>query len=243
MEDLRSELEEAEFFLQQGLLEDAERICRSLLEGHPDRKEILIKLSEIEKSRQAAPPTPSAGQLFDLEEEPADEDLSVLEEGIDAFADSQRGIETRIDVEDTESHYNLGIAYKEMGLLDEAVAEFDQAVHNPARRLGCLMLKGICLIEKGSFDEAEKAFKSGLAHPGLTEGERISLLYEFGLLYERWNKHLEALDSFQSVADADLFFRDVGEKVAVLRRKLGMDVGEVEGESRPKGDKNRVSYV
>jgi tetratricopeptide (TPR) repeat protein len=243
MEDLRSELEEAEFFLQQGLLEDAERICRSLMEGHPDRKEILNKLSEIEKSRRAAPPAPSAGQLFDLEEELADEDLSVLEEGIDAFADSQRGIETRIDVEDTESHYNLGIAYKEMGLLDEAVAEFDQAVHNPARRLGCLMLKGMCLVEKGSFDEAEDAFKSGMAHPGLSEGERISLLYELGLLYERWNKHLEALDSFQSVADADLFFRDVGEKVAVLRKKLGMDVGEVEGESRPKGDKNRVSYV
>jgi tetratricopeptide (TPR) repeat protein len=116
-------------------------------------------------------------------------------------------------------------------------------VRNPARRLGCLMLKGICLLEKGSFDEAEDAFKSGMAHPGLSDGERISLLYELGLLYERWNKHLEALDSFQSVADADLFFRDVGEKVAVLRKKLGMDVGEVEGESRPKGDKNRVSYV
>ncbi|WP_193352683.1 tetratricopeptide repeat protein, partial [Desulfuromonas sp. TF] len=96
MDDLRSELEEAEFFLQQGLLDDAERICRSLLEGHPDRKEILIKLSEIEKSRQAAPLALSARQLFDLEEELADEDLSVLEEGIDAFADSQRGIETHI---------------------------------------------------------------------------------------------------------------------------------------------------
>ena len=241
--DLRSELEEAEFFLQQGLLEDAERICRSLMEGHPDRKEILNKLSEIEKSRRAAPPAPSAGQLFDLEEELADEDLSVLEEGIDAFADSQRGIETRIDVEDTESHYNLGIAYKEMGLLDEAVAEFDKALHNPARRLGCLMLKGICLVEKGSFDEAEDAFKSGMAHPGLSDSERISLLYELGLLYEGWNKPLEALDSFQSVADADLFFRDVGEKVAVLRKNLGMESGEDEDESGPKGDKNRVSYV
>jgi tetratricopeptide (TPR) repeat protein len=130
-----------------------------------------------------------------------------------------------------------------MGLLDEAVAEFDKAVINPARRVGCLTLKGICLTEKGSPDLAEEAFKSAMAHPGLNDGERISLLYELGLLYEGWNKPLEALDSFQSVADADLFFRDVGEKVEALRKKLGLDAGEEDGESGPKGDKNRVSYV
>lgn len=240
--DLRSELEEAEFYLQQGLLEDAERICRSVLRDHPDNKEVLTKLSEIEKSRQTAPAAPSSEQLFDLEGELAGEDLPLLEEEIGAFADSQRGIETPIDVEDTESHYNLGIAYKEMGLLDEAIAEFDKAVNNPSRRVGCLTLKGICLAEKGAFDPAEEVFKSAMAHPGLSDGERISLLYELGLLYEGWDKPLEALDSFQSVADADLFFRDVGEKVEFLRKGLGLGAGD-ESESRPKGDKDRVSYV
>lgn len=240
--DLRSELEEAEFYLQQGLLEDAERICRSVLRDHPDNSEVLTKLSEIEKSRQAAPAAPSPEQLFDLEGELADENLSMLEEEIGVFADSQRGIETSIDVEDTESHYNLGIAYKEMGLLDEAIAEFAKAMNNPARRVGCLTLRGICLAEKGTFDQAEEAFKSAMAHPELSDGERISLLYELGLLYEGWDKPLEALDSFQSVADADLFFRDVGEKVEGLRRRLGLDAGD-ESESGPKGDKDRVSYV
>ena len=161
----------------------------------------------------------------------------------DLLKEFQKGVREHLDEKDFETHYNLGIAYKEMGLLDEAVAEFDKALHNPARRLGCLILKGICLVEKGAFDQAEAAFKSGMAHPGLSEGERISLLYELGLLYEGWNKPLEALDSFQSVVDADLFFRDVGEKVAVLRKKLGMEAGEDEDESGPKGDKNRVSYV
>lgn len=238
--DLRSDLEEAEFYLQQGLLEDAERICHSLLKDHPGSTDILDKLSRIEMTRQVEPAAPE-GQLFDLEGELADENLMVLEEGVGAYADSQRGIETTIDVEDTESHYNLGIAYKEMGLMDEAIAEFDKAVHHPARRVGCLTLKGICLAEKGSFDQAEEVLKSATAHPGLSDGERISLLYELGLLYEGWDKPLEALDSFQSAADADIFFRDVAEKVADLRRRLGMDPGE--DESGPKGDKERVSYV
>lgn len=240
---LRAELEEAEFYIQQGLLDEAERICRSLLANDAGCEEASSKLAEIDARRQAAPPAESGEQLLDLAAELAGEDLSGLEEGLEAFADSQKGIETQIDVEDTESHYNLGIAYKEMGLLDEAVTEFDKASASPARRVACLTLKGICLGERGAFEQGEEAFKAGLALTELTDGERISLQYEMGLLYESWGRPLEALDSFQSVADTDLFFRDAGEKVQSLRKQLGLEEGEGGDESGPKGSKDRVSYV
>jgi tetratricopeptide (TPR) repeat protein len=241
--DLRAEMEEAEFYLQQGLLEDAERICRCLLEANPGCEEALCKLDEIETRRQGPTGEPAAEQHFDLAGEIVGDILSEFEEGTGVFADSQKGIETAIDVEDTESHYNLGIAYKEMGLLDEAIAEFDKAMNNAGRRLDCLTLKGICLAEKGAFEQGEEALKAGLHHPGLSDDERISLLYEMALLYESWGRLLDALDSFQSVADVDLFYRDVGEKIRSLRKQLGLDDSEDGGESGPTGDKDRVSYV
>jgi len=162
------------------------------------------------------------------------------DEGFDAF---KIGVETPIDVEDTESHYNLGIAYKEMGLFDEAVAEFDKALKNPGRMVDSLALKGTCLFMKGDFEQAEKVFKSGLVYPGLNADERISLYYEMGLLYEAWGRPLEALDSFQLVADADLFYRSVGEKIEEIRKMLGLDVNADKEDIGAGGNRGRVSYI
>jgi tetratricopeptide (TPR) repeat protein len=96
---------------------------------------------------------------------------------------------------------------------------------------------------KGSFDQAERVFKSGLVYPGLNEAERISLHYEMGLLYEAWGRPLEALDSFQSAADADLFFRNVGEKIETLRKALGLDASTGKEDPGVKGNRSRVSYI
>ncbi len=148
-------------------------------------------------------------------------------------------IKTDVEVEDPESHYNLGIAYKEMGLLDDAVGEFDKAMRDPTRAVPCLILKGICLLEKGDREKAESAFKAGLDRPHLAESERVSLHYEMGELYEAWGRLPDALECFQYVADRDLFYRQAGERVASLRQRLGLEAGG----SGTGGARNRVSYV
>lgn len=253
--EVRDELEEAEFYLQQGLLDDAERVCRQLLESDPRCAAAQAKLAELAALRQEAGSPPAEYQLFSLpvetrHEEPpqAPEERMSLDETdrIDldgVFDEFKIGVETPIDIEDTETHYNLGIAYKEMGLLDDAVAEFDKAMKNPVRLADSLTLKGTCLFEKGTFDQAEEVFKNGLAYPDLNPAERTSLHYEMGLLYEAWDRPLEALDSFQSAADADPFFRNVGEKVEALRKTIGLDAGDGKEETGAKGNKSRVSYV
>jgi tetratricopeptide (TPR) repeat protein len=254
-----AELEEAEFYLKQGLFLEAEQLCRRLLEERSDFPGVLEILGEVEARRQKASASLERKKTayFDLgaeilEPEPLPETFPdgivgsgkpeplVLEESI---SDSQRGVETELALEDTESHYNLGIAYKEMGLLDDAVSEFDKAGNDPARRVDCLTLKGICLAEQGAFAQAEEAFKSALAFPALTPAERISLNYEVGLLYQAWNRPLDALDCFQNVADADLFFRDAGEKIESLRKDLGLDNEVEEKTSAEKRKKSRISYV
>jgi len=242
--NIRAEMEEAEFYLQQGLLEDAERVCRNLIEVDPRCEEARRKLDEIEDRRQeGSEKSPASEGLFDLGAEIGEEGFPDLEENEVDFADSQKGIKTQIDSEDTESHYNLGIAYKEMGLMDDAVAEFDRAMKNPERAIDCLTLKGLCLADSGSLDEAEKAFRAAMEHERASDEERVSINYELGLLYERKERFSDALDCFQYVADTDIFHREVGEKIEALRRKLGLKEGNGDGQAGGKGSKDRVSYV
>lgn len=256
--NLRDELDEAEFYLQQGLLDDAERVCRQILEFDTSCSAAREKLNEAASRRRAA-----TGSGLDWKSMPSPADVAPVkkttdlplsdglvtqtrgdglgqDDGFDAF---RIGAETPIDIEDTETHFNLGIAYKEMGLFDEAVAEFDKALKNPGRMVDSLVLKGSCLFIKGDFAQAEKVFKCGLTYSGLNADERLSLNYEMGLLYETWGRPLEALDSFQLVADVDLFFRDVGDKIEELRKTLGLDVNAGKDDPGAGGSRGRVSYI
>jgi tetratricopeptide (TPR) repeat protein len=241
--DLRAELEEAEFYLQQGLLDDAERVCRGLLESHAGTPEIQAKLLEIAARRKETPVEKESffdqagetqgengGSLDDDSEE--DEDRFGFDGVLNEF---KKGVESQIDADDAESHYNLGIAYKEMGLLDDAVSEFDNAMGNPLRMLDCLTLKGICLIEKGDFESAEEVFRSAMGRSELDDVDRMGLSFEMGLLYEAWSRPGQSLAQFQAVAEADRSFRDVGEKILALQKIL-----EHEG---AKGKRDRVSFV
>ncbi len=253
--DVRDELEEAEFYLQQGLLDDAERVCRQILEIEPGSSGAREKLATLAARRRTTGKAPAEYALFGLPEKadagearpdpdpltvPGTADRVSHEEAFDEF---RIAVDTPIDIEDTETHYNLGIAYKEMGLLDEAVAEFDKAMRNPGRMVDSLTLKGTCLFAKGDLAQAEKVFKSGLVYPGLSTAERVSLNYEMGLLYEAWGRPLEALDSFQAASDVDLFFRDVGEKIETLRKTLGLDVNTDKEDTGAGGNRSRVSYI
>lgn len=136
------------------------------------------------------------------------------------FSRFKKGVEEQIDANDAESHFNLGIAYKEMGLLNDAIGEFDQVMRNAARRVDGLTLKGICLRDLNAYEQAEATFNVGLALPELEDNQRVSFLYELGLLYEAWNRLPEALENFRKVAAADRSFRNVDDRIQDLGRRM-----------------------
>lgn len=144
--------------------------------------------------------------------------------------------------EDAQSHFDLGIAFKEMGLIEEAIAEFSQAARDPSRLVDSLTLMAQCRAQIGEPATAEAIFKEALAQPQLTDAVRIALRYELGLLYEAVGRSLEALESYQFVADRDQYFREVASKLTGLRRALGLDEP---GGPAPAGRnrRDRVSYV
>ena len=95
----------------------------------------------------------------------------------DVFAEFKAGFEEDdSEVPDYETHYNLGIAFKEMGLIEEAIAEFQKALKATSWLIRavrsssnvCNML-GLCFAEKGLPQVAIKWFTKGLASPGRDE--------------------------------------------------------------------------
>jgi tetratricopeptide (TPR) repeat protein len=144
--------------------------------------------------------------------------------------------------EESQSHYDLGIAYKEMGMLAEAVAEFTAAARDTSRSVDCLTLMAQCRLQMGDAAAAEATFKEALAQPGLTDDALVALRYELGLLYDVAGRPLEALESYQDVADRAPQFRDVAKKLKSLRRSLGLDE-QPDPPPASRAGRDRISYV
>jgi tetratricopeptide (TPR) repeat protein len=138
----------------------------------------------------------------------------------DIFREFQRGVDKQLGKEDYETRYNLGIAYKEMGLVDEAIAEFQLAAKDEARLLECASMLGICFVEKGMPKLAVKWFEKGLASPGRTEEEYLGLRYDLASALEQADALDEGLAHFEEVYSQDAAFRDVAERIQRLREKI-----------------------
>lgn len=246
--DLTSDLEEAEFYLQQDFLEDARQKCQALLETHPHCKEADEMLRQVEQRLAEKPSMPVAGSGSSQAGGTSSASRTVqenrehsrLQGNISAF---RKGIEDAVAQDDSETHFDLGIAYKEMGLFDEAMEEFKKAMGHPRRFIDALTLTGVCLISKEEFEAAAELFKQGLHQEGLAESDRLNLYFELGQLYLAWGRPLDALDSFQQVADTDISYREVGDHICRLRDELGLDDGGGSGGTSGGSGSSRVSYL
>jgi tetratricopeptide (TPR) repeat protein len=130
----------------------------------------------------------------------------------------KQGIAESVDAADYESHYDLGVAYKEMGLVDEAIAQFQKALRGPSNRLASYEALGQCFVEKGQFAAASALLSRALAEPGVTDDKAIGVLYLLGRAAEELRRDDEAHGYYQRVLVMDIEFRDVAERLSALER-------------------------
>ena len=109
------------------------------------------------------------------------------EEGFEqVFHAFKSGIERELGDGDHEARYDLGIAYKEMGLLEDAIAAFQIAMHAPARQLACLHMLGLCALELKRAADAVAHFEQALSLPELPTDQRVPLRYDAGRPTRHW---------------------------------------------------------
>lgn len=149
------------------------------------------------------------------DEEPSGDEKKDFSQMLAAF---KKGIEANVGDEDFQSHYDLGVAYKEMGLLDEGIAEFQKALRSSEGRLKSSEALGLCFFEKGQFAVAETIMRRALELPAASEAERIGLLYWLGRAQEEQGKGPDALGSYNRVFAEDINFQDVNQRVQALSR-------------------------
>src|ERR1051326_1669216 len=150
--------------------------------------------------------------------------------GIDAglaelFEEFRAAEEGDTVTEDYETHYNMGTAYKEMDLVDEAIQEFQSSAalvkpgDGTSRFLQCCNMLGHCFAQKGMPEAAVSWFKKGLSAPGHSEDEYQALRYELGSAYEQLGDFKQAREAYTEVYGVDVSYREVADKLSQLKGK------------------------
>lgn len=125
-------------------------------------------------------------------------------------------VEEHLGEEDADSRYDLGLAFKEMGLYDEAIAQFQLALRGMADPLKVYEELGDCFILKGSYGIALKVLQGALRLSEGQGGKLLGIYYYLGRAYEALGRVDEARDAYERVLALDLEFRDAAERLAKL---------------------------
>jgi tetratricopeptide (TPR) repeat protein len=147
------------------------------------------------------------------EEEPTGDEEADFQDMLKKF---KQGISENVEEEDHQSHYDLGVAYKEMGLLDEAISEFQKALRAPANRVPTYEALGQCFIEKEQYPMAATILGRALNEPSMSEDQLIGVLYLLGRCAQERGQRQLAIDYYQRVFVVDIQFQDVGERLAAV---------------------------
>ena len=225
---MHQELESVEFYVAQGYNELAVKSLDAL-------ETEFGKREEFDKFRRqlsdGVPPE------TDFQIEPVSEinSVDVISQNQNTSFDPMGAFRDELDLEETESsasdddydtHYQLAIAYKEMGLLEDAIKEFQDAINmalpddGTSRFFQCANLLGFCFMEKQMPNLALMWYRRALETVNLSEDEKHALQYEIACAYQAGGDEEKARKYFEQVYVVDVDYRDVSERLKNLQEKV-----------------------
>lgn len=237
--ELASWLSDIDFQLDYGSPEEAKIEIENALKAHPAHPELVKRMEAADAAlvrlgmpAAGAPPDAKAdfeASFFDLSDVLGDalletgegeemhdatnvvEKIQSVDELFNAF---REGVEQQVRGDDYETHYNLGIAYKEMMLLEPAMEEFKKAMRDPERTLECCSMLAICELAQNNPDAAAGWLRQGIDAPGFPPEDSVGLHYDLGILLMGLGRREEALEEFRTVAAQDPDYRDVAQMIS-----------------------------
>ena len=199
---------------------------------------------DSETATAPAPMAMDAGETFDLREALADviaEDeapaaepnadssvLSTVEDGFESiFSDFKKGVSATLDDGDFDTRYDLGIAYREMGLYEDAIGEFRVCLDSPDRRFDSLYLMGLCARDLGRFDAAVSHLQQALALPDLPDDRMAGVYFDLSLAEEGMGNRERASASMRRVIELEPGFPGAAERLTALESGVASASPEV----------------
>ncbi|MEW6730394.1 MAG: tetratricopeptide repeat protein [Acidobacteriota bacterium] len=189
-------------------------------------------VSDIEQSLEEMPTSdmlPMANTVSSPQSAPTpipENENAGLEAGLlSIFEEFKSGLEQN-EVPDFETHYNLGLAYKDMELYDDAIEEFQIACKATSATVGdghyfnCCNMLGFCFLQNKMARPSAVWYKRGLESPGRSEEEYQAMRYDLANAYERLGEYDRALDLLQEVYAIDINYRNVSSKIRDLHELI-----------------------
>jgi tetratricopeptide (TPR) repeat protein len=132
-----------------------------------------------------------------------------------------------LDITDYAAHFNLGITYKEMDLIEEAIDEFKKAMKEKSWRLKSLEMLGVCHELLSEIERAEDIYNLVINNKNFREDQKAAFYYHLGNLYARQGTYGDALEQYKKIVKIDQEFADVKTKIRILSKKMaGEEVEE-----------------
>jgi pilus assembly protein FimV len=217
----------ARLYRKEGLVGSARNYYQTILSLRADDGEALEALQTLEvqgfpEEASEILTLPPEEESFEMAPASAEtRETPVMAGGEDAASPelSSDGTETAPVPPDKESevHYHLGIAYKEMELLDFAISEFEQAASDPAIQFDCYVMLGDCFMAKGEFEKSIQYYKTASGADGLPPEKRARIHFNLGMAYEARGMVSEALNTFYVVLRMDDSFSEARERIRKLQ--------------------------
>jgi tetratricopeptide (TPR) repeat protein len=237
IEAYSEEIIEADFYAKQGLKDEAKEILEKLQKLFPEKEEIKQKLIALEAVEQEEEKT-----LF-AEEKPHGKEITaepVLDNDIlSIFNEFKKGLATEIDEKDHETHYNLGLAYKELGLIDDAIKEFQIARDDPQTFLSSSSMLSICYKEKGFYSLAIEVLSSTIEKMKDRDESYWAIKYDLADAYEKNGNLKEALELYTEIYGWNAGFRDIPERI----NQVEVQMQHLSEKGKSEDKKARISYL
>jgi len=236
-------LEEVEFFTSQGMFDDARTLLDEQLARLPNHPLLLERKRELEA--MAGAPSESGARVAPRSVAPVSHmedrsfDIAASLDALDAldhaesggvdqqqisvesvFEQFKAGVAAQVSESDAATHYDLGVAYKEMGLFTDAISEFEVASRDPVRECVCQSMIGMLHMQLGNLEAGIDALIRSLHASQKTREQEMAITYEIGNAYETGQNPEQALYYFQRLARAEPKYFDPRGPVAERVRRL-----------------------
>ena len=257
-EDYLEAFTEAEFYEKQGLIDEALKVYRNLQSVFPEDEEIARKISELSQTQQVEENIPLSeeagvidltGELADMsvvKETVEDKEPELSEDVMEIFEEFKKGLESQVKEEDSETHYNLGIAYKEMGLINDAIKEFQLSRKDPKYFIPSMNMLAICYKEKGLYKLAIETLEDAIKGLDKSQEEYLAMRYELADAYEKDGDIASAFNLYTEIYGMDSGFRDVAQKIEALKKappKQKKESISLESSQESPKKRDRISYI